>query len=159
MQRRTFLKALGAGLALGNPVERLYAGEEAVGGATDLVAVKNGDPETLFDRGIEALGGMGRFVKKGQTVVVKPNIGWNTPPERAANTNPRLVRRIIEHCRQAGAKEVYVFDNTCDNWRDSYRTSGIEQAVKDAGGKLAPGNSEGYFQKVIVAKGRRLREV
>ncbi len=159
MQRRTFLKALGAGLALGNPVERLYAGEPVAGGIPDLVAVKNGDPETLFDRGIEALGGMRRFVKKGQTVVVKPNIGWNAPPERAANTNPRLVRRIVEHCRQAGAKEVYVFDNTCDNWRDSYRTSGIEQAVKDAGGKLAPGNSEGYFQKVAVAKGRRLREV
>jgi uncharacterized protein (DUF362 family) len=80
------------------------------------------------------------------------------PPERAANTNPRLVRRIIEHCLQAGAKEVYVFDHTCDGWRDSYRTSGIEQAVKDAGGKLAPGNSESYFQTVAVPKGRRLHE-
>lgn len=158
MQRRTFLKALGAGLALGSPTSRLYAGEATVG-VPDLVAVKNGDPEALFDRGIEALGGMGRFVKKGQTVVVKPNIGWNVPPERAANTNPRLVRRIIEHCLQAGARQVYVFDHTCDAWRDSYRTSGIEQAVKEAGGKLAPGNSEGYFQTVAVAQGRRLREV
>ena len=57
----------------------------AVGGVPDLVAVKNDDLEMLFDRGIEALGGIGRFVKKGQTVVVKPNIGWNAPPERAAN--------------------------------------------------------------------------
>lgn len=158
MQRRTFLKALGAGLALGDSTNRLYAGE-ATAGVPDLVAVKNGDPGTLFDRGIEALGGMGRFVKKGQTVVIKPNIGWNVGPERAANTNPRLVRRIIEHCLQAGAKQVYVFDHTCDAWRDSYRTSGIEQAVKEAGGKIAPGNSEGYFQTVAVAKGQRLREV
>jgi uncharacterized protein (DUF362 family) len=158
MQRRTFLKALGAGVALGSQTGRLYAGE-ATTGVPDLVAVRNGDPEALFDRGIEALGGMGRFVKKGQTVVVKPNIGWNVPPERAANTNPRLVRRIIEHCLQAGAKQVYVFDHTCDAWRDSYRTSGIEQAVKEAGGKLAPGNSEGYFQTVAVAQGRRLHEV
>lgn len=158
MQRRTFLKALSAGLALGSSADRLHAGE-VTAGVTDLVAVKNGDPEVLFDRGIEALGGMGRFVKKGQTVVVKPNIGWNVVPERAANTNPRLVRRIIEHCLQVGAKEVYVFDHTCDAWRDSYRTSGIEQAVKEAGGKLAPGNSEGYFQAVAVAQGRRLREV
>ncbi len=158
MQRRTFLKALSAGLALGSPINRLYAGE-ATAGVPDLVAVKNGDPEALFDQGIAALGGMGRFVKKGQTVVVKPNIGWNAPPERAANTNPRLVRRIIEHCLQAGAKQVYVFDHTCDAWRDSYRTSGIEQAVKDAGGKLAPGNSESYFQTVAVAKGQRLRAV
>ena len=155
MQRRTFLKALGAGLA--GSTGRLSAGE-VVAGVPDLVAVKNGDPEALFDRGIEALGGMGRFVKKGQTVVVKPNIGWNVGPERAANTHPRLVRRIIEHCLQAGAKQVYVFDHTCDAWRDSYRASGIEQAVKEAGGKIAPGNSEGYFQTVAVAKGQRLRE-
>ena len=164
MRRRSFLRAAGigawagAGFALGDPVRRAFAAESAAG-TPDLVAVKNGEPDALFDRGIEALGGMARFVEKGQTVMVKPNIGWNVPPERAANTNPRLVRRIVEHCLQAGAKQVYVFDHTCDAWRDSYRTSGIEQAVKDAGGKLAPGNSEGYFQAVAVPEGRRLREV
>ena len=160
MHRRTFLQTLGvtASLALSSRADHLYASESAAA-TPDLVAVKNGEPEALFDRGIEAMGGMGRFVKKGQTVVVKPNIGWNAPPERAANTNPRLVRRIIEHCLQAGAKEVYVFDHTCDAWRDSYRNSGIEQAVKEAGGKIAPGHSESYFQTVAVAKGRRLREV
>lgn len=162
MQRRRFLTALGvgawagAGLALGGYGRRLDAGEPSVG-TPDLVAIRNGEPEALFDHGIEALGGMGRFVKKGQKVVVKPNIGWNVSPERAANTNPRLVRRIVEHCLQAGAKEVYVFDHTCDAWRDSYRASGIEQAVKDAGGKLAPGNSESYFQTVAIPNGRRLR--
>ena len=162
MQRRRFLTALGvgawagAGLALGGYGRRLDAGEPSAG-TPDLVAIRNGEPEALFDHGIKALGGMGRFVKKGQKVVVKPNIGWNVPPERAANTNPRLVRRIVEHCLQAGAKEVYVFDHTCDAWRDSYRASGIEQAVKDAGGKLAPGNSESYFQTVAIPNGRRLR--
>ncbi|MER2603501.1 MAG: DUF362 domain-containing protein, partial [Candidatus Competibacter phosphatis] len=162
MQRRRFLTALGvgawagAGLALGGYGRRLDAGEPSAG-TPDLVAIRNGEPEALFDHGIEALGGMGRFVKKGQKVVVKPNIGWNVPPERAANTNPRLVRRIVEHCLQAGAKEVYVFDHTCDAWRDSYRASGIEQAVKDAGGKLAPGNSESYFQTVAIPGGHRLR--
>jgi len=162
MQRRRFLTALGvgawagAGLALGGYGRRSYAGE-SLAGTPDLVAIRNGEPEALFDHGIEALGGMGRFVKKGQKVVVKPNIGWNVPPERAANTNPRLVRRIVEHCLQAGAKEVYVFDHTCDAWRDSYRASGIEQAVKDAGGKLAPGNSESYFQTVAIPGGHRLR--
>ena len=162
MQRRRFLTALGvgawagAGLALGGYGRRLDAGEPSAG-TPDLVAIRNGEPEALFDHGIEALGGMGRFVKKGQKVVVKPNIGWNVPPERAANTNPRLVRRIVEHCLQAGAQEVYVFDHTCDAWRDSYRASGIEQAVKDAGGKLAPGNSESYFQTVAIPGGHRLR--
>lgn len=163
MQRRAFLKILGAGawtganLALLGHGQRAFA-TEAAAGTPDLVAVKNGEPEVLFDRGIEALGGMGRFVKQGQRVVVKPNIGWNVAPERAANTNPRLVRRIVEHCLQAGAREVYVFDHTCDGWRDCYRTSGIEQAVKEAGGKIAPGNSESYFQKIAVPRGQRLHE-
>ncbi|MCB1777948.1 MAG: DUF362 domain-containing protein [Candidatus Competibacteraceae bacterium] len=163
MQRRHFLKVFGAGVwagagvALGRDGQPLYAGDAAAG-SPDLVAVKNGEPEALFDQGIEAFGGIGRFVKKGQTVVIKPNIGWNVSPERAANTNPRLVRRIVEHCVQAGAKAVYVFDHTCDSWRDSYRASGIAQAVKEGGGKLAPGNSESYFQAVAVANGRRLRE-
>ncbi len=157
MQRRTILKALGAGLALGTQSGRLAVGETAAA-IPDLVAVRNGEPEALFDRGIEALGGIGRFVKKGQTVVVKPNIGWNVPPERGANTHPRLVRRIIEHCLQAGARQVYVFDHTADSWRASYRTSGIEQAVRDAGGRMAPGNSESYFQTVSIPAGRRLRE-
>jgi uncharacterized protein (DUF362 family) len=156
MQRRTLLKALGAGMALGGQPGRWAVGETAV--LPDLVAVRNGEPDALFDRGIEALGGIGRFVKKGQTVVVKPNIGWNVPPERAANTHPRLVRRIIEHCLQAGAREVSVFDHTADAWRSCYRTSGIEQAVRDAGGRMAPGNRESYFQTVAIPAGRRLRE-
>jgi uncharacterized protein (DUF362 family) len=120
-----------------------------------LVAVKGGNPEQLFDTAILAMGGMGQFVKLGQTVVVKPNIGWDVPPERAANTNPRLIARIIAHCRGAGAKRVYVFDHTCDEWRRSYRRSGIQAAVERAGGVMAPGDGHGYFHPTRVG-GRHL---
>jgi hypothetical protein len=80
----------------------------------DLVGIKGGSPAAMFDRGIEALGGMGNFDKKGQTVVVKPNIGWSQTPETAANSNPDLIKRIIEQCFESGAKEVYMFDHTCN---------------------------------------------
>ena len=79
-------------------------------------------------------------------------------PERAGNTNPKLVARIIEHCLNAGAKEVSVFDHTCDRWVQCYRNSGIEKAVRDAGGKIVSGDSEGYYQEVAVPKGKRLTE-
>jgi len=124
----------------------------------DLVAIKGGEPDVMFDKGIQSLGGMKTFIKKGQTVVVKPNIGWDTTPERAANTNPQLVKRIIQHCFEAGAKDVYVFDHTCDNWKRSYSNSGIESAVKDAGGKIVSGESESYYQQVIVKKGKKLTD-
>jgi uncharacterized protein (DUF362 family) len=150
MDRRSFMKA-GLGVsatALFLPRSMAHALPPAA--PIDLVAIRNGEPEAMFDRGIEALGGMKAFVRKGQKVVLKPNIGWDVAPERAGNTNPKLVTRIIQHCLNAGAKEVYVFDHTCDNGQRCYRTSGIEEAVRQAGGKIAPGNSESYFQTVTV---------
>ena len=123
----------------------------------DLVAIKGGEPDIMFDQAIEAMGGMQSFVKKGQIVVLKPNIGWDVIPERAGNTNPLLVKRVVQHCLEAGAKEVYVFDNTCDKWNKCYATSGIEKAVKDAGGKLAPGNTENYYHEVQIPDGEKLK--
>jgi len=112
--------------------------------------VKGGEPAALFDRGIQELGGMKAFVKKGQKVLVKPNIGWEVPPELGANTHPALVGRIVEQALAAGAKEVYVFDHTCDPGPRCYKASGIEAAARAAGAKVAPGDAEGAYQAVKV---------
>lgn len=125
--------------------------------AYDMAAVKGALPDRMFREAIGVFGGMGRFVKKNSTVVVKPNIGWAVEPEGGANTNPLLVGEIIKQCLEAGAKKVYVFDHTCDNGPVSYRKSGIEKAVIDAGGQMAPGNSPGYYQKVTVPGGAQLK--
>ncbi len=79
---------------------------------------------------------MKQFVKPGQKVVVKPNIGWDKVPELAGNTNPKLVAEIVKQCFAAGAKkEVTVFDHTCDDWQKCYKNSGIEAVAKAAGAK------------------------
>lgn len=163
MKRRNFLKSsMGAGLAaaaaasMGSYSKIFGATPHTTSSNYDIVAVKGPDPATMFDIGIQALGGMGAFVSKGQTVVVKPNIGWDVVPEKAACTNPALVKRIIEHCFKAGAKEVFVFDHTCDNWVKCYKNSGIEQAAKDAGAKLVPADSESYYKEVAIPNGKRL---
>lgn len=160
MKRRDFLKSaykasalVGAGMVLGNFDSLLFSQNTDY----DLVAVKGGEPDVMFDKAIEALGGMKKFVKKGQKVVVKPNIGWDTAPERAANTNPKLVGRIIEHCYNAGAREVYVVDHTCDEWQRCYKNSGIEKAAKDAKAKVVPANSESYYQEVSIPQGKVLK--
>jgi uncharacterized protein (DUF362 family) len=163
MKRRTFLEkslkiGLGAGayLAFGNRLTT-YAGDAAAKKAPfDLVAVKGGEPDIMFNRAIQSLGGIKNFVKPNQTVVVKPNIGWDVPPEIAGNTHPGLVEHIVKQCLDAGAKDVYVFDHTCDKWSSCYMNSGIEKAVKDAGGKIVPGNMEKYYQEVDVPGGKIL---
>lgn len=146
-------------------IRKLYSQETKVSPADkaspadyDLVAVKGGEPEQMFDVAIKNLGGMGKFVKKGQKVVIKPNIGWDVPPERAGNTNPALVSRVVKHCFDAGAKEVYVFDNTCDNWQSTYETSGIEKAARDAGAKVVPGNDEKYYRPVEIPDAKVLKK-
>ena len=164
MKRRDFLKtgikstiAASAAFSIGN-LPKSFAGQ--IPGPEppyDLVAIRNGEPDVMFDKAIESLGGMKSFVSSGQKVVVKPNIGWDVVPERAGNTNPLLIKRIVEHCFNAGAKEVYVFDNTCDAWNKCYNTSKIEPMAKEAGAKVVPGNSESYYQTVSIDKGVSLK--
>jgi len=157
MDRRVFLKTgvtAGAALAL-TKYDNLFAGFQA---SPDLVAVKGGEPDVMLDKALDVFGGMKSFVKKGAKVVIKPNIGWDVDPERAGNTNPKLVGRIIEQCFNAGAKEVYVFDHTCDDWKRCYSSSGIERIVKDKKGIIVPGNTENYYQKVSIKQGKRLKE-
>jgi uncharacterized protein (DUF362 family) len=165
MKRRKFIStsvsagvATGAALTFGK-LDEVFAGSANNAESNyDLVAVRGGEPEVMFDKGIESLGGMKRFVKPGQRVLIKPNIGWDKTPERAANTNPKLIKRIVEHCFEAGAKDVLVFDHTCHKWDKCYKHSGIEKAVKEAGGKIVPGNSEKMYKKVEIKEAKRLKE-
>jgi uncharacterized protein (DUF362 family) len=100
---------------------------------------------------------MSKFIKKGDKVCVKPNIGWDQPIEMAANTNPKLITEIIKQCFDAGASQVRVFDHTCDDWRKSYANSGIEEAAKNAGAEVVPAHQESYYRSVSLPKGRSLK--
>ena len=123
----------------------------------DLIAVMGGEPEEMFEKGIAGLGGIGHFVKAGQTVVVKPNIGWDRIPEFAANTHPALVGKIVADCLAVGAKEVFVFDNSLDNWQRAYASSGIEKAAKAAGAIVLTGSSQGNYKDVNIPSGKSLK--
>jgi uncharacterized protein (DUF362 family) len=162
MDRREFLKTAfnfsiltGVAMAAGNSIT---FGATAATAMPDLVAVKGGEPGAMFDVAVNALGGMRKFVKKGQSVLVKPNIGWDVAPEYGANTNPKLVYQIIKSAFEAGAKKVSVFDHTCDSWEECYRNSGIEAAVKSAGGTMVPGNQKEYYRDVDVPGGVSLKK-
>jgi hypothetical protein len=131
----------------------------AVHSSPDLVAVMGGEPTAMLTRALKELGGIGHFVKKGQKVVIKPNIGWDRKPEFAANTNPELIGTLVRMCKSAGASEVIVFDHTCHDWRKSYTNSGIEKAVTDAGGKMVPGNDENYYRDAEITRGVTLKKI
>ncbi len=95
----------------------------------DLVFVKNAEPEQLVRHAVQALGGMSRFVKSGQTVLIKPNMSWDRFPEQAANTNPFVVAEIVRLCKEAGARHIRILDRTCNHPQRCYKRSGIESAA------------------------------
>ena len=125
----------------------------------DMIALKGGKgPDDLFLKGIAHLGGMKKFVKTGQKVLVKPNIGWDRSPEYGVNTDPELVGAIVKECLNAGAADVYVFDHTCDSWKNCYKNSKIEECAKNNGGKVVPANSQDYYIKKSIPRGKVLKE-
>ncbi len=163
MTRKEFLRSIAlagtaAALSTEGALEVLaQSGTSAAGKPFDMVAVMGGEPDALFNAAIAKMGGMGRFVKPGQKVVIKPNIGWDKTPELAGNTHPDLVVALIKACQKAGASEVVVFDHTCDEWRACYTSSGIEAAALKAGAKVVPANEEGYFREIKLPRAKNLK--
>jgi uncharacterized protein (DUF362 family) len=144
MNRREFLRLSGSLLLFGNlGVKDLRAKEMPV-----LAVSEGSDYGGITRNVIAALGGMGKFVKPGNTVVVKPNMGWDRKPEQAANTHPAVVKAVVEECLKSGAKRVKVFDNTCNDMRRCYANSGIPAALKDLKNVEVKYIEEERFKKV-----------
>jgi uncharacterized protein (DUF362 family) len=166
MDRREFLKqaaalglAAGAGRWLVMPQE-LWA-MAPLGAPQPVLAKAQGTdyPHLVVDA-IQALGGMKKFVNPGETVVVKPNMAWDRPPEMGANAHPAVVRQVVELCLEAGAKQVKVLDHTCHDARKSYVTSGIKAAVEGIGDKRAVVEfvDERRFVEMKVEKAKALKK-
>ena len=143
--RRQFLKSLSGTLlflASYNLLGKLSLAEtenftgrpkKGIKGLYDLVVAEGKDSYRNTVEAVTAMGGMERFVKKGDVVVVKPNMAWDRTPEQAANTDPDVVASVVEMCYKAGAKRVNVFDNPCNNELRVYESSGISKAAKAKG--------------------------
>jgi uncharacterized protein (DUF362 family) len=153
LSRREFLKLGGlaaAGLALletgcssdGKSGGSAVTGRTPIpptGSQAYLAAAHGNDPAAITKAALASLGGMGRFVKQGQDVIIKPNICVDYhPPEYAATTNPTVVATLVALCLAAGAKRVRVMDSPFAGISapSAYAVSGIEAAVKEAGGEM-----------------------
>ncbi len=140
MDRRTFLKyaaVTGCGIAFGENIFSLSSAGAT--GKYDLV-VANGNgksPASITRAALDEVGGIRRFISRGDIVVIKPNIGWDRLPEQAANTNPEVVATLVKLCFDAGAKKVKIFDRTVNDPRRCYKQSGIADAVSPLGAELS----------------------
>lgn len=162
MNRRQFLRDVllwSAGTTLALPrftiVPDALADERP---ATLLSVAKGEDYAALVTKVLEPLGGMKQFIKPGDRVVVKPNIGWDRSPEQAANTHPKVVQAVVRQALAAGAGKVQVFDRTCNEQRRCYANSGIEQAIRELNDNRAVIEhiDNRKFVPVEIARGKAL---
>jgi uncharacterized protein (DUF362 family) len=138
MNRRDFMKAAalgGIGLSFPFSLDSVFSGSEAAT-AGDLVVAHGASPAKITRAAIDAMGGIRKFVSRGDIVVIKPNIGWDRTVEQAANTNPEVVAAVVQLCFEAGAKKVKVFDRPVNDPRRCYVQSGILDAVKPLGAEM-----------------------
>ncbi|MCX8030868.1 MAG: DUF362 domain-containing protein [Thermodesulfovibrionales bacterium] len=137
MNRRDFLRlSTLAGLTITMEGFRGYLSHSDAALNNELAVAQGSSVEKITRAAIDTLGGMKRFVSKGDIVVVKPNMAWDRTPEYAANTNPEVVATVVKMCFEAGAKKVKVFDRTVNDPRRCYVQSGIADAAKAAGAEV-----------------------
>ena len=132
--RRDFIKGL-TSLTLGT----LIFGSKVFAAPKKDIAIaiaKGPTPEEITKSVINKLGGMKRFVSRGDIVAIKPNLSFARPPEQAATTNPQVIKTIVELCYEAGAKKVRLTDNTCNTPTITYNMSGVKEAAEKGGAEV-----------------------
>ena len=128
----------------------------APGTGLDLAVAMNGAPAQNTEAAIKALGGMERFVKPGDVVVLKPNcVSAQAPPKWAVNTNPDVIGAIVRMCKQAGAKEVIAVTHDEPKY---FRRSGIGETIEQEGGSWEATKKRSDFRKVLLPLGVLLNQ-
>ncbi|HEY7676776.1 MAG TPA: DUF362 domain-containing protein [Candidatus Methylomirabilis sp.] len=154
--RREFLRAAAAGLAWACPVGPAHAG---AGDDFDLVVV-SGEPAAATRRALDALGGMARFVRKGQRVVLKPNMSFTNPPEKGTTTHPAVVATVARACMEAGAERVVVLDYPLRPAQLCLERSGIKDACRGiAGVHVLALEERKFFRPAAVPGGKVLQRL
>jgi len=125
----------------------------------DLVVI-SGEPVAATRKTLEALGGISHFVKKGQRVVLKPNMSFSRTPEFATTTHPLVVATVAQACMEAGASQVLVLDYTLHRAELCLERTGIRDACKSISGvHVLTLQERKFFREVKIPQGKVLERV
>ena len=107
-----------------------------------LVRCQEYEPVRVLDamrRAFDLIGGLGRLVRPGQRVLVKPNLLSGKAPEKAVTTHPAVVRAAVALVREAGAT-AWVGDSPggvkWEGAKHALEASGIGPAAIEAGAEI-----------------------
>lgn len=161
ISRRDFLKKQGQAAIFAAAAAKagIIFPRETFSSQAPYIAVAKGGPVKATRAAVEILGGMEAFVKSGQKVVIKPNMSFAHPPERATNTHPDVIRTLSEMCIDAGASSVMVLDNPLQGAELCIERSGIEEACRNVPRtSVRTMSSRRFFDKVSLDQGQSFKE-
>lgn len=155
ISRRQFIKTGTAAASVA-----LTSGSVLAQGKKPVVAVAKGKPNEIVKKAVDALGGIKKFVKQGDRVVIKANMGFPNPPEWSTTTHPEVIKSIAQLCLDAGAQRVILIDNPLRDAQMCKEKSGIGAAIKGMKGVvLAMLKEEKFYKPTQVPKAKQLKSV
>jgi len=105
-------------------------------------------------KAIELLGGITRFVRPGETVLLKPNVGFSRPPRVCATSHPDIISEITSLCyEQAKAKKVYITDNPINDAKSCFELSEILAASAKCGAEVILPKAD-FFRPLTLPGGK-----
>ncbi|MCC6727834.1 MAG: DUF362 domain-containing protein [Chthonomonadales bacterium] len=163
VSRRRLLEYVGGAAVLGGLYGLTFVDENAIAtprmraaakpaGAPDLAVVEGtaADYAAITERAIDEMGGIEKFVRRGDRVVISPNMGWMRTPDQAAATHPDVLRRVVELCQRAGAARITCIDYTLDDWRMAFDICGARDAVRGTRAALLSPTEVAMYRDVDI---------
>lgn len=153
--RRSFLKT---GAVVSFISGRYFTGHVFAEESADIGVAKGTDIESTVRAAVATVGGIGAYVKKGDSVAIKPNLSFASPPERATTTNPDVIKAVMKLCIEAGAKQVLVIDHPLQHASIIGTESEVAKAVKETkNAVLMLPSSENLYEETSIPKGKVMK--
>jgi uncharacterized protein (DUF362 family)/NAD-dependent dihydropyrimidine dehydrogenase PreA subunit len=106
-----------------------------------LIRCTSHDPNVVYDalkQGVALLGGVDRFVRPGERILLKPNILAAEAPEQAVTTHPAVLAGCTRLLREAGAHVCFGDSPGLDNPAHAASRSGLREAGERSGAEFVP---------------------
>lgn len=110
---------------------------------TRCTSYKEEEVGAAVEKALDLLGGIERFVKPNEKVLIKPNLLSARKPEEAVNTHPELVRAVIRRLRPV-TRNIKIGDSGAgfgDNMDDIHEASGMKKMAGEEGIPLVKFNN------------------
>jgi len=155
LSRRGFLRTSSAIPFVSGP---FFSGRVFAEGNADIGVAKGADIEAVVRAAVAEIGGIGKFVKKGDRVGIKPNLSFASPPGRAATTNPETIKAVMKLCLEAGAKQVMVIDHPLQHASIIGSKSEVARAVKETkNAVLILPTNENLYEETPIPRGKVMK--